>query len=123
MALEVERQLEALRRPAAAFTKSLGGDGDGEQPQLRVISQATGEDAPTFLERFRQAARNDICHEGGIVYQQWSKWRDVDPKTAVRTISGVLMAMGLTGGPLTAVTVAVATYLLYLGVDAFCHGE
>lgn len=120
MALEVERQLTALHRPAAAFSKSRDG-GPGEPPQLRAIAQATGEDAPSFLKRFKQAARKDICQEGGIIHKQWSDWKDVAPKTALKTIGGILVAMGLAGTLLQAVAVAVAAYVLYLGVDAFCQ--
>ena len=121
MAAEVERQLEALRRPPASFTKALKRSSD-EQPQLHAIATATGEDAPSFLERFKAAASKDICQDGGIVYQQWRKWKDVDPQTALKAIGGVLVAMGLASGVLPTVAVALVVYIVHLGVDAFCQG-
>ena len=55
-----------------------------------------------------------------MLYTQWQKWKDVCNKDLLRAIGPVLAAMGLTGGLLQTAAVAVAVYILYLGIQAFC---
>jgi hypothetical protein len=39
----------------------------------------------------------------------------------VKTFGGILVGMGLSGSALQIVVVAIAVYVLYLGVEAFCR--
>lgn len=116
----VDRQLQELQRPHAAFALKKG-EKPRPEPQLRALAEATGEDPRTFLARFRDAARKDICQDGGILYAQWEKYRDLASKDALKVVGGVLAGMGLTAGPLATVAVAIVVYLLYIGVQAFCE--
>ena len=50
-----------------------------------------------------------------------TKWKDLANKDALQTVGGVLVGMGLTGSALQIVAVAVAVYILLLGLDAYCR--
>jgi hypothetical protein len=117
---DIDRQLLALGTPGTGLAK--GGTPEQALPTLQrqALEQATGQDAMTFLQRFKQAAHQDLCEAGGVLYTQWQKWKDLTNRDLLRVIGGVLVGMGLTGGPLQIAAVAIAVYLLYLGVQAFC---
>jgi hypothetical protein len=61
------------------------------------------------------------CEKGGILHTQWSKWKDLANKDIVKTFGGILVGMGLSGSALQIAVVAIAVYVLYLGVEAFCR--
>jgi hypothetical protein len=120
LSAEIDRQLLALGTPGTGLAK--GGTPEQALPALqrRALEQATGQDAITFLQRFKQAAHKDLCEEGGVLYTQWQKWKDLTNKDLLQVIGVVLVGMGLTGGPLQIAAVAIAVYILYLGAQAFC---
>jgi hypothetical protein len=117
---DIDTQLLELGAPGTGLAKGrTPGEALGEK-QRQAIEAATGEDALTFLARFKQAARKDLCEEGGVLYSQWRKWKDVTNKDVLKSFGAVLVGMGLSGGPLQIAAVAIAVYVLYLGVQAFC---
>lgn len=121
LSAEIDRQLRDLGPPADAFARG-GIPAPGlPEAQRRAIEQATGEPADSFLQRFRQAARRDLCEPGGILYEQWIKWKDVSNGDLVKTFGAVLVGMGLSGSAVQIAVVAIAVYVLYLGVQAFCR--
>ena len=121
---DIDAQLRELGTPGTGLAKSGGRPGRalGER-QRQAIERATGEDAVGFLRRFRAAARKDLCEPGGVLYAQWQKWKDVTNRDVLRTFGAVLLAMGLSGGALQVAAVAIAVYVLYIGVQAFCQQE
>jgi hypothetical protein len=92
-------------------------------PQRRAIETATGAPAAHFWTRFKRAARQDLCHPEGLLYQQWHTWGDLRNKDVVRTFSGVLAGMGIGGQVLPGLIVATAVIVLHLGVNAICDEE
>ena len=92
------------------------------QRQRQAIEQATGQDATTFLARFREAARKDLCEQGGMLHEQWKRLRDLVSKDTLNTFGGILIGMGLSGTALQIVAVALTVYVLHLGAEAFCAG-
>ena len=131
LSAEIDLQLRALHGQGAALKRGdlrtealVHADSAAAAPgeaQLRAIAQATGEDAASFLARFRAAAHDDICKPGGILHTQWTKWKDLASKDALKTVGGVLVAMGLAGSALQIVAVAITVYILMLGLDAYCR--
>lgn len=130
--LFTEQELERLSAQVDEQIRTLGAPGTGlirggqqEQAlgalQRRAIEQATGEDALTFVARFKQAARKDVCEPGGILHTQWKKWKDIVNKDAIKTFGGILVGMGLSGSALQIAVVALVVYVLYLGIEAFCE--
>jgi hypothetical protein len=120
LSAEIDRQLLALGTPGTGLARADTPEQALPDPQRQALEQATGEDAMRFLQRFKQAAHRDLCEEDGVLYTQWQKWRDLANRDLLKVIGGVLVGMGLTGSPLQIAAVAVAVYLLYLGVQAFC---
>jgi uncharacterized protein with PIN domain len=82
ISIAVDQQLAAARVRPIAETK----DGMSElrrlQSQLVVqqeqIESATQESADRFLQKFGRAARRDLCEEGGLLYEQWKKYADLE---------------------------------------------
>jgi hypothetical protein len=120
---ELNQQLLALQAEAPATQRGAGAGERRGQRQLAAIAAATGQDAASFLVRFRQAARKDLCEEGGLLHEQWKKYRDLASKDMLNRFGGILVGFGLAGSALQVAVVAVAVYVLYLGVQAFCAGE
>jgi hypothetical protein len=119
---EIDEQLRALGTPGTGLAKSGGAPEKAlGVRQRKAIEQATGQEALSFLRRFKEAARQDLCLEGGVLYAQWRKWKDVTNKDVLRTFGAVLAGMGLSGSALQVAVVAIAVYALYLGVQAFCE--
>lgn len=115
---EVNHQLQALQA-AGRMLRSR----PSAEPQRQAIARATGQDADSFLARFRQAARHDLCEADGLLHQQLVKYRDLATRDMTKTIGGILLGMGLSGSALQIAVVAVLAYVLYLGVQAFCAGD
>jgi hypothetical protein len=124
LSVQVDQQLMGLLAEGTFGVRTTRGDkSEPLKMQREAIEQATGEDAQDFLKRFRAAARRDVCEKGGVVYEQWHKWRDVTNKDVLKSFGGVLVGMGLSGSALQIAVVAVAVYVLYLGIQAFCAEE
>ena len=120
MSVEIDAQLRELGTPGTGLSRGGSPEGALGAKQRKAIEAATGQDAMTFLARFKQAARKDLCEQGGVLYTQWSKWKDITNKDVLKSFGGVLVGMGLSGAPLQIAVVAIAVYVLYLGVQAFC---
>jgi hypothetical protein len=121
LSARVDEQLRALGASETGFVRGGKKEQALGEAQRRAIEQATGEDALTFLARFKQAARKDVCESGGILHTQWKKWKDIANKDAIKTFGGILVGMGLSGSALQIAVVAVVVYVLYLGIEAFCE--
>jgi len=119
----VDQQLRELK--ASVGEASFRGDEEeqtlAETPQGKAIAQITQEPPKTFLQKFGLAAKSDLCEEGGMLYQQWKKWGDLENKEALERLGAVLMAMGFTGGALEPLAVATLVIILHLSVKTFCE--
>ncbi|MCI5114173.1 MAG: hypothetical protein D3913_15275 [Candidatus Electrothrix sp. LOE1_4_5] len=88
--------------------------------QWRAIKEISKEDPQTFWQRFKQAAHNDLCEEGGVLNKQWQKWGDLSNKEVLRTFGAVLAAMGFTGNALEMLVVALSVIVIHIGLKAIC---
>ena len=129
MSAEVDRQLAAARVMPIADEKDAMDEIRRLRSQLRVqkdaIVVATGEEAEGFLRKFGRASRRDLCEEGGVLYEQWKKYADLENEKTIGFVSGIVGAMGLTGGAAAGVAIAVTVIMLHLGVKTMCeeYGE
>ena len=89
--------------------------------QRRAIEDTTRQDAPSFMKRFLQAARKDLCEEGGVLYQQWKKWGDLSNEKVLHSFGAILVAMGFTGNAVQVLAVALAVIVLHLGAKTICE--
>jgi hypothetical protein len=121
LSAEIDTQLRELGAPGTGLARGRTPRQALGAKQKRAIEEATGEEAMTFLARFKAAARRDLCEKGGLLHAQWSKWKDIANRDVVKTFGGILVGMGLSGSALQIAVVAIAVYVLYLGVEAFCR--
>lgn len=124
LSAEIDRQLDAL----AATTPTGKVRGVGEEPadlsaQRQTLETAVAEPADHFLKRFRQAAYEDLCQEGGQLHAQWQKWGDLNNPAVVRTFAAALAGMGIGGNLVPVLVVPLAVIVIHLGVKAFCQGR
>ncbi len=129
MSAEVDRQLAAARVMPIADQRDAIDELRRLRSQLRVQKDAivamTGEEAEGFLRKFARASRRDLCEEGGVLYEQWKKYTDLENEKTIAFVGGIVGTMGLTGGAATGVAIAVTVVMLHLGVKTICeeYGE
>ncbi len=122
LSAEIDEQLRAISAGLGGSTLKSGTRGtELPEKQSRAIEQATGENPKTFLKKFRLAARQDLCEEGGVLNAQWKKWGDLSNDRVLAKFGGILGAtFGLSGSALQITVVALAVIVLHIGVKAFC---
>lgn len=118
-------QLHALRQAEAdAKVRWITrGRSKFPEPQVRTVDNAvkeTGEEPESFWARFKKAARQDVCEEGGVLNTQWKKWGDLSDEKVIKQFGAILVAMGFSGNVLQVMAVALAVIVVHLGVKAFC---
>jgi hypothetical protein len=128
----VDAQLAALQSAPETLAPLRGAAPDDPNrlpaapEQQAVIEKATGEAFDTFWKKFHREARRDLCLPGGKLYEQWKKWSDLDSKTAVGQVHGILVGMGIAAHSLAPVAVAATVFLLNvllnIGIKAICEG-
>jgi len=130
LAAQVDNQLkDLLAASPAAFqvrgTKEPGGKFPVAPQQQALIVKATGESFESFWAKYLRHAKRDLCLPGGLLHEQWKKWRDLESKAAVRVSYGWLAAMGIPAASLGPVAVAATVFLLNvalkIGIDALCE--
>jgi hypothetical protein len=129
MAIAVDQQLAAARVMPIADQRDAMDEVRQVRAQLRAqlvvqrqtIEVQTHEPADSFLHKFGQAARRDLCEEGSLLHDQWQKWGDLENEKTLGFVGGVLGMMGLTGGAVQAVAIAVTVIVLHLGVKTVCE--
>jgi hypothetical protein len=120
---EVDTQLRELVELEAIASQK------GEPPsdeivlakQNQAIADLTKEPPKSFLAKFGQAAKADLCDESGLLHKQWLKWGDLDNKDAVERLGAVLVTMGISGGVVRSLVVAVVVIVVHIGIKAFCE--
>ena len=66
--------------------------------QRAKLEQAVGETAAQFWPRFKHAAHDDVCTEGGFIHDQWQNFQDIARKDLVKVSAGILAGMGIAAG-------------------------
>jgi hypothetical protein len=89
--------------------------------QNQAIADLTKESPKSFLAKFGKAAKADLCDESGLLHKQWLKWGDLDNKDAVERLGAVLVTMGMSGGVVRSLVVAVVVIVVHIGIKAFCE--
>jgi len=130
LADQVDQELKELTaNPALASQKSSSGKTILVVPEKQrlAIEKATGEPADNFWQRYKHAARKDLCQEDGLLYKQWHEWRDLPSKDAVKVSLGLVAGLGISGTALPVVTVAASVILLNIvlniGIKVICENE
>jgi hypothetical protein len=122
---DMDAQLQELRRAErrAEIRWITRGPSKLPKPQTEQVDEtvaAEGKDPEDFWTRFKAAAREDICTEGGVIHAQWKKWGDLSNKTVLQQLTAILVAMGFSGNALQVLAVALGVIVVHLGVKTFC---
>ncbi len=123
LSAEIDRQIQELGKVYRSGMQKGGTEEADRLPvkQSQAIAETTQENPKTFLQKFRAAAKNDLCEEGGVLYTQWKKWADLNNKDVIERFTAILVALGFTGNALEILVVSVAVIVIHLGAKAFCE--
>ena len=123
LAEQIDAQVSSLTvTRGASVQRSLESSDDSTlAKQAAEIERITQEKPVRFLKKFRKAAKQDICEEGGILNAQWEKWKDLASEDVVKSFGPYLVAMGFVGGPLESLVVAMGVTVIHIGLKAFCE--
>jgi hypothetical protein len=132
LAAQVDEQFNALcaasvDQPAfRGVTRGVPGQLPAAPVQQAVIEKATGEPFETFWQKYKRHARRDLCLPGGLLYEQWQKWKDMQSKDLVKVAYGALAGVGIGAANVPAVAVAASVFVLNvvakIGIEAVCEG-
>jgi hypothetical protein len=80
--------------------------------------------APAFTQnKFERHARRDL--PGGVLHDQWHKWRRLRSKDSVKVAFGALASLGITTASIAPIAVAASVFLLNavanIGIEAICE--
>ena len=125
LSAEIDSQLIALAKDPDGIRKHIGHTVPAKQKQQleHVITQDLGtkESADSFMKKFARAAKQDLCLEGGVLYEQWKKYGDLENEKMLNTFSGILIGMGVSNALLATAVVAVSVIVIHIGIKAFCE--
>ena len=123
LSAEIDRQIQELAQEYPSDTMKGGTEEPDRLPvkQSQAIAEITQENPQTFLQTFLAVAKSDLCEEGGVLYDQWKKWADLNNEDAINRFTAILVGLGFTGGALEILVVSVAVIVIHLGVRAFCE--
>jgi hypothetical protein len=127
LAHQVDEQLKALR---SRFTRESASRSINElldaPAQRAVIERAAGEPFESFWQKYCRHARRDLCTSGGLLYEQWRKWQNLQSKDSVKLAYGIAAGMGISTASLGPVAVAASVFLINvltkIGIEAICEG-
>lgn len=119
------RELEsAQREPASQKSLEVLGmnyaQGTLPEKQRQAIAPKIDTAPEDFLVNFTEAMRSELCNEGGELFEQWQKYRDLDAKSLAKEVSTRLVKLGFEGKAIATLTEAISVCVLWLGVQVFC---
>ena len=128
LSLQIDQQLAELRDESAQaeFKDDKPDKQDNLErlpAQWQAISTITKEDPRSFWRRFKQAARRDLCEEGGVLHTQWKRYGDLSNEAVLKSFGAVLAAMGFSGNVLQMLAVALGVIVLHLGCKTICEEQ
>ena len=130
----LERQVdEQVIQLTAAVTgdvrlRSLTKDQEFEVPsapeQQALIVRETGRSFPEFWSDFLAIAKKDLCLPGGVMFQQWEKWRDIKTRDVLKSVLATLAVMRVAANVIAMVAVAVCVFIIHavtkIGIQTLC---
>jgi hypothetical protein len=123
---QVEAQLQELDEmaPIAKRAKSSFSEkAPVELPpkQRQAIEENANEEANGFLTKFVNTAKSLLCSADSDLQKEYEVFGDLKKDTLLEKLAGVLAVMGFSGAALQMLTVAMAVYILHIGVKAFSN--
>ena len=85
----------------------------------KAVTEA-GQTQESFWKRFKKAAHEDLCEEGGVLHAQWKRFGDLSNKKVLEQFGAILIAMGFSGNALQVLAFACGVAVIHIGVKAYC---
>ena len=128
LSAQIDRQLAELQTDPSTAVQKGSEPGKQDDPeylpvQWRAIEKNAKEPPRSFWQRFRQAARRDLCEEGGTLYALWKKYHDLSNEDVLKSFGALLAGMGFSGNALNMLVVAVTVIVMHLGCKVICEEE
>lgn len=122
LSAQVDEQLRELDQLTFIPLKGEPSESDEDllEKQRQAIEQNTKESSHSFLQKFAKNTMDILCQEDSLLNKQWKKWGDLNNEDVLEKFGAALTVMGFTGVGLQILTVAIAVYVIHIGVNAFC---
>ncbi len=91
-----------------------------ELTQVEKAAAGAGETPESFWKKFKKAAHEDLCEEGGVLNKQWKRYGDLSNERVLKQFGAILVAMGFSGNVLQVVALACGVAVVHVGVKAYC---
>jgi hypothetical protein len=89
--------------------------------QKESIELVTKEPMESFLAKFGQAAKSDLCDKDGLLHKQWEKYGDLSIKDALEVVGKILIQqMSFTTDNVSKLVVPIIVVILHFKLKAFC---
>jgi hypothetical protein len=87
--------------------------------QRKAIEDNTKKEAPSFLQEFADKAKEIICDAESDLRKEYDLLGEVDKVTLLERLAALFAVMGFSGIALQVLTVAVAVYIIHIGLKPF----
>jgi hypothetical protein len=125
LSAEIDNQLSELANESVIEESNVRGKKHTKKSiphkQKQQLEQATGENADSFWDKFKCAAKKDLCVEGGKFYGLWQKYGDLDNKTMLIAVTGILSDMGVATTVALTIAVPLSVCILHITIQAICE--
>ncbi len=85
----------------------------------KAVTEA-GQTPVSFWMRFKKAAHEELCEDGGLLNAQLKKFGDVSNEKVLTQFGTILAALGFSGGALQVLAFACGVAVVHVGVKAYC---
>ena len=89
--------------------------------QRKAIEDNAKKEAPSFLQEFADKAKEIICDADSDLRKEYTQFGEVDKVTLLERFAVLLTVMGFSGIALQVLTVAVAVYIIHIGLKPFAN--
>lgn len=87
---------------------------------LKMINNSLKSSAQDFLGKLRLSLRDDICKDGGVINDTIEVRNSDKIKKIIKVALAFGAGNGLLRGDIHDLAMAVAAYVIYIGLNAFC---
>jgi len=82
------------------------------EKQKRIIAAEIDTAPEDFLVEFMEAMGANLCKEGGVLFEQWQKYRDLDAESLAKEVCERLVKLGFEGQAIATLTEAISVCVL-----------
>jgi len=123
LSTQVEEQLRELNSASvltrASFSEPKSPPTDLPPKQRQAIEQHSDESAEHFLHKLSNQAKDILCSADSDLQKEYEIFGNLKKDELLEKLAGLLAVMGFSTGALQMLSVAVAVYILHIGLKTF----